>query len=53
MVMVLRALAYAAGACVGERGAQNALPIDAVMLEEPVVLGGEKSLDELRRKIWS
>ena len=49
--MVLAALADAAGPRVGHRRTQNALPIDAVMPEKPVVFGGEKCLDEFGRQL--
>ena len=45
------ALADAAGAGIGQRGAQNALPINTMVPEEAVIFGGEEGLDELRRKL--
>jgi hypothetical protein len=45
------ALADAAGACIRERSAQYALPIDPMMAEKAVVLGGEERLDELQRQL--
>jgi hypothetical protein len=37
---------------IGQRGTQNPLPINAMVLEEAIVLGGQEGLDELRGS-WS
>ena len=51
MVMVLAPWRMPPARSVGERRAQNALPINAVVPEKAVVLGGEEGLDELRRQL--
>src|SRR3546814_6144437 len=45
------ALALLAGQREYERGAHQALPVDARVLEETSVLGGEKRMDDVRRDV--
>jgi hypothetical protein len=45
------ALHHAAGACVGDHRAEQTGKVDAEMLVEPPVLGGERRLDQVGN--WS
>ncbi len=47
MVMVLAPWLMRAGFEIGHRGPQNPLPINAMVLEEAVVLGGQECLNQL------
>jgi hypothetical protein len=45
------ALADAAGLQIGYSGPEDALPVDAVMPEEAIILGGQEGLDQFGRQL--